>query len=184
MAMTCELNPTGWRLFPELLDRALLNGITKESGQITWQSDRYHSLGLSARQTDCAYINSTLPAFKSLVEQMSLAIAEANRFFKFELDGLHESLTLLRYIESDFVDWHYDLNEGQSATRKLSISVLLNDPSEYSGGEFELFPSTNLGRLPSGCAVVFPSYLPHRVTTVTGGTRIVATGFFSGPPFR
>ena len=67
-------------------------------------------------------------------------------------------------------NWHTDICTStidNSIVRKLSISLLLSDPSEYEGGEFQLMLAgdTKMKTFkPSlGDAVIFPSTARHRV---------------------
>ena len=59
-----------------------------------------------------------------------------------------------------------------TSRRKLSVSVQLSRPEEYEGGDLQFMvvggyePVTAIGS-----AITFPSYLLHRVTPVTKGTR-------------
>jgi PKHD-type hydroxylase len=57
----------------------------------------------------------------------------------------------------------------------VSVTVFLNDPDEYQGGELVI--NTTYGektvKLPAGSAVMYPSTSVHRVAEVTGGERIV-----------
>ncbi|MGD2053449.1 MAG: Fe2+-dependent dioxygenase, partial [Gammaproteobacteria bacterium] len=65
---------------------------------------------------------------------------------------------------------------GQRYRTDLSITVFLNSPEEYDGGE--LVVQTAFGeqrvKLAAGDAVMYPSGSTHRVTEVTRGERIVA----------
>jgi PKHD-type hydroxylase len=58
----------------------------------------------------------------------------------------------------------------------VSVTVFLNEPEEYDGGE--LVMETSAGevpyKLPAGSAVTYPSTMLHRVAEVTRGTREVA----------
>lgn len=58
----------------------------------------------------------------------------------------------------------------------VSITVFLNDPADYDGGE--LVVRTTFGdkevKLPAGDAVAYPSSSIHHVNEVTRGTRLVA----------
>ena len=117
----------------------------------------------------------------------------ANRAYGFDLVGL-ESLQLTRYDAAyrGHYDWHMDFGTGPNMRfRKLSIVVQLTDPGAYEGGE--LFVCTSSDTRASmttpvhkelGCAVVFPSYMVHRVSEVTSGTRHSLVGWVEGPPFR
>lgn len=58
----------------------------------------------------------------------------------------------------------------------ISMTIFLNDPSEYEGGE--LIIRTELGDVPyklnAGDAITYPSQYLHRVAEVQSGSRLVA----------
>jgi PKHD-type hydroxylase len=58
----------------------------------------------------------------------------------------------------------------------MSMTVFLNDPSEYEGGELEIAddPSPRLFKLKAGDAVIYPTTQLHRVREVMAGRRVVA----------
>jgi len=66
--------------------------------------------------------------------------------------------------------------DGQLYRSDVSITVFLNEPSAYDGGE--LVVNTPFGeqlvKLPAGDAVMYPSSSLHRVAEVTRGERLVA----------
>ena len=106
-----------------------------------------------------------------------------------------ESCQITRYTKDGFYTWHkdgigshnevYDNPEQpflHGNTRKLSMSIVLND--EYEGGDFEMSGLKEpLPRLEKGSIIVFPSFIDHRVTPVTKGTRYSLVTWFVGPPF-
>ena len=111
--------------------------------------------------------------------------ANVNADWNFKFDSF-EKTQLGRYGVDGHYDWHKDafapINGRQ---RKLSISVLLNDPSEFSGGDFEfkeLAPEQQ-AVMGKGSILVFPSFLEHRVKPVTKGQRFSAVCWASGPAF-
>jgi predicted 2-oxoglutarate/Fe(II)-dependent dioxygenase YbiX len=177
-------NLIGWRYFPNLLSSKDLEALRRDLSDAKWGDERGYSKGYTAR--NCQMIEQTerFESFRKLLDSMRYAIDEANHHFCFDLADQFESTLALRYTAGDFVNWHYDLGPGRSSARKLSITVALNEPSDYEGGSFEFFPKGDLQPMVAGSALVFPSYMPHRVTEVTSGERIVAVGFFGGPEFR
>ena len=61
----------------------------------------------------------------------------------------------------------------------------LSDVSEYEGGYLQLrlgVEDRNI-KLGRGEIVILPSFIVHRVTTVTKGKRRVVSGWGSGPNF-
>ena len=95
----------------------------------------------------------------------------------------HENLQFLLYTASDqgFYDWHLDRGVyGSSAKRKLSMTVQLTDG--YEGGQLDVMTGRSFVSLPKQAGVVslFPSYMLHRVTPVTKGTREAIVLWFTG----
>ena len=103
--------------------------------------------------------------------------------WKFELAGFVEEFQYSEYGPEGHYTWHIDLGKGPSSTRRLSFSVQLSDPDEYEGGELELHCG---GERPIaaprtfGTAIVFPSFLLHRVAPVRQGLRRSLVGWASG----
>lgn len=117
------------------------------------------------------------------IAQFAIACNEAR--WKLQMAGLHEPLQLTRYKPGQFYDWHQDSGPGAHSIRKLSVVVQLTDPSEYSGGELQFlgFEKEKV-EASRGSIILFPSYNPHRVTTVTEGTRHSLVAWVSGDPYR
>lgn len=55
----------------------------------------------------------------------------------------------------------------------VSVTIFLNDPSEYEGGELCIPPGYGV-KLPVGSLIAYPSSTIHEVRPVLSGTRIVA----------
>lgn len=123
-------------------------------------------------------------AIAPAVYERVVAVAdECNRqWFGFDLDGVDEELILVDYGPGDFYNWHLD--GGPAApTRKLSMSILLSSPADYTGGALT-FPGRVVDAVPRGSAVVFPSFLLHGVQPVKTGRRRALLAWVGGPPFR
>lgn len=122
-----------------------------------------------------------------IFSRMTDAINEVNaQYFKFDLTGMEQGLQFTKYsAPAEHYDWHVDRGH-LSATRKLSVSVLLSDPSDYKGGALEFKFGRDAEKAPQehGLGVFFPSYTMHRVAPVTKGTRYSLVAWVSGPPFR
>ncbi len=58
----------------------------------------------------------------------------------------------------------------------ISITVFLNDPGEYDGGELCIETTTGKQsyKLAAGCALLYPSSYYHAVKPITSGERLVA----------
>ncbi len=128
-----------------------------------------------------------------LVERIAQVAMWANdQLYGFRLDGFAETdpPAVLRYEVGDHFAWHPDVGaEGTpAATRKLSFTVQLSDPTTYDGGDLELavheLTGTSAGGLRAqGTLILFPSFLMHRVTPVTRGARHAIVGWLHGPAF-
>ena len=69
----------------------------------------------------------------------------------------------------------------------LSFVLPLSDPESYEGGELVLKPSFQEKSIPleQGKIIVFPSFILHKVTPVTSGTRYMLVGWLRGKiPFQ
>ena len=92
-------------------------------------------------------------------------------------------------------NWHTDcgLTPNQNnKVRKLSMIIPLVDGNEYEGGDFELNLNNpenenNIITIKEakikGTVIVFPSFVWHRVTPVTSGTRYSLVNWHQGRPF-
>lgn len=110
------------------------------------------------------------------------------QFFDFDLYGFVEDFQYTVYREGgDHYDWHMDKGNTSSAPRKLSMILQLSDPSEYEGGDLQFWiggdaPVT--AEKKKGLIYAFPSYILHRVTPVTSGTRKSLVVWTAGNKFK
>lgn len=125
------------------------------------------------------------PATKWLYARVTAIFQSVNEKYQFDLRGFADAIQLAHYELGDYYDWHMDIGKGQSSLRKISLSIQLSDPATYDGGDLEFFgmPEFQCPR-GQGTAITFPTFLPHRVTPVTRGTRLSLVAWISGPPFR
>ena len=107
----------------------------------------------------------------------------------FGFDGMciNEMAQYTEYPEGGFYDWHVDNDtnmQHEPPVRKISMTLLLNDPAEFEGGHLELMAPGKFAELKQGHAIVFASFLNHRVQPVTRGIRQSLVVWFGGKPFR
>ena len=98
-----------------------------------------------------------------------------------------ENAQFTEYPEGGFYDWHMDCDinmQHEPPVRKISMTLLLNDPSEFEGGHLELMSPGTFGELKQGHAICFASFINHRVQPVTRGIRQSLVVWFGGKPFR
>lgn len=137
------------------------------------------------------YRNSSISFFCATrkdkwLDSKLLALASiANERYGFELCSGSPTLQYTRYDPNGKIEWHDDYDCESINPRKISITVQLSKPTAYDGGALEFFPAGELalsrGR---GTAILFPSFLPHRISEVTSGLRESLVAWFSGPAFR
>jgi PKHD-type hydroxylase len=123
---------------------------------------------------------------------MKLIVAANYDIWQFDLSHIRDSIQYTEYTAGEDenshgkYDWHLDVGPFPVNNRKISITVQLSDPSEYEGGQLELWNDTTPSLCPSGKGnvILFPSYLLHRVTPITKGTRKSLVLWVGGRPFK
>jgi len=114
--------------------------------------------------------------------------------WKFDIDSGWENFQYTEYRSDTkgHYDWHVDIGPTFASYRKLSMVIQLSNPEEYEGGDLQLFdPIASDENFPyksvpkkKGSIIVFPSFLPHRVTPVTGGIRKSLVWWVGGDHLR
>lgn len=114
---------------------------------------------------------------------------KANRdFWEYDLTYL-TGIQITTYDVGQHYGWHadYGASDNKGHTRKLSATLLVNDPSEYEGGNLEFIDyhgGTFSAPKTKGTMIIFDSRIPHRVTPVTKGKRISLVAWMLGPKLR
>ncbi len=132
-----------------------------------------------------------------LYQRMMKLSEEANgALWKFDLRTALESIQYTEYYASEngHYDWHQDIGPGElPSRRKVSITIQLSESDEYEGGELMLCTGSdgtgqldNVNNCPrgKGVAVLFPSYMMHRVSPVTKGVRRSLVLWVGGSHYR
>ena len=127
-----------------------------------------------------------MPQMYKVIENQ-LSIVNLNHMM-FDNVRLTEPAQFTEYPKGGFYDWHMDLNAfgqtGQHPIRKISMTCLLSDPSEFKGGDLAFDDSKSKITLQQGQAVFFASFMKHRVEPVKKGIRRSLVMWFGGPPFK
>tara|TARA_Y100000361_G_scaffold107438_1_gene97222 strand:+ start:31 stop:693 length:663 start_codon:yes stop_codon:yes gene_type:complete len=156
------------------------------------------------RKSDIVWMNDLW-----IYKEIHPYIHEANQRagWNFEWDW-SESCQFTKYGVGQYYGWHTDswtkvYNKKDDPNtygkiRKLSVTISLNDPDEYDGGnlEFDFRNDIDFDRnrkhkakacteiRPRGSIIVFPSFVWHRVAPVTRGTRYSLVIWNLGKPFK
>ena len=145
---------------------------------------------IDIRVSKTAWISQT-PEISWLYDRLAWVARQINgQFYKFDLYGFFEDLQFTVYEgdEEGHYTWHTDAgpNDNGSPPRKLSLVVQLTDPTEYEGGTLEVMTSKDPTAVDKefGLVAAFPSYVLHRVTPVTKGTRRTLVVWVTGPSFK
>lgn len=136
---------------------------------------RYQVVDKSVRATLRTHILDR-PEDRWIFERLGAIIEATNeKVWRFKLSFI-EPLQHLSYPEGGHFLWHSDLgDQGITSLRKVSGTILLADPESYDGGDLQFLVAgkeVTPGRA-QGKAIFFPSFMNHRVTEVTRGTREV-----------
>jgi PKHD-type hydroxylase len=139
-------------------------------------------------------------------------IQRANREnFLYDLTAIDgENIQYTQYGAGQFYDWHIDAgidtaykpNEIVSSgtniaadfltvqgeyVRKLSFSLQLSDPEDYTGGEVQFMDNSRksfFAPKQKGTMILFDSRTPHRVRKVKSGLRKSLVGWVVGPRWK
>ena len=93
----------------------------------------------------------------------------------------------MEYGKGDFFDWHPDFSNQASAIRKLNLKIQLTDEAAYEGGDLQFMINKDIiitAPRTKETIIIFPSFIMHRVTSITKGKRRYIVGWINGPPFR
>ena len=117
-------------------------------------------------------------------ERLGKVIREINdTVYGFDASQFREGFQFTRYEVGEYYGPHLDIGPGKQAERKLSLTVQLSAPEEYSGGELIIYPEFVADK-DRGSMTVFPSFMCHDVRPVKTGVRYSLVSWLAGPPFK
>ena len=171
------------KLCKEIID--LSSTLKKEQGKIGHVGKEVGKYDKNLRHSTISWIafNKMQPMYDALI----YLIQKINRnHFGFSNIQITEPAQVSEYSKGQFYHWHTDIYidmDIEPPVRKLSMTLLLNDPSEFEGGNLEI-AGKKMSHMKQGHAAIFASFLQHRVTPVTKGVRKSLVVWFNGEPFK
>ena len=153
----------------------------------------------TARKSEIRWLNGNQPYtdgdkvlhgddFIWLYKRLWDMVEEANRnVWNFNLSHGRDAIQHTIYREGGgHYDWHMDCGANMQRQRKVSLTVQLTDGDDYEGGDLQLWRGQTPLNAPrgKGTVVIFPSYMMHRVTEVTKGTRESLVLWVGGDHYR
>ena len=141
------------------------------------------------RRADLVWLDEVAGCDWVMDRAVDLVRAATRALFDFDITDFLESPQVARYdaTREGQLAWHSDIGAGQlAARRKLTIVIQLDPSSAYEGGDLEIWPDNRVvaADRAQGAAVLFPSFMLHRVRPVTAGVRRSLTLWCHGPAFR
>lgn len=119
------------------------------------------------------------PALSQLQKRIVEALQANPVFLALAIPARIAPPLLSRYVAGEHYGTHVDdaiMGRDHPLRTDLSVTLFLNDPETYDGGELilETLAGEDSGKFSPGDAVIYPSTFLHRVTPVTRGERRVA----------
>ncbi len=167
----------------------IASGVEEIKGRIG--GDKRSELRETVRKSRIRWLAPDLKGMEPPYKAITDMINEVNDdYFHFDLTHLL-SFQFAEYHAKEKGHYDFHIDGGLFSwlgERKLSMSMLLNDPSEYEGGKFQFRLGTKV-ITPSeiavkGQSIIFPSFISHRVTEVTKGVRKSLVVWACGPNFK
>lgn len=165
-------------LLPEEVQR--LQQIGAESTFLDGRLSNPHNKTKNNEQIDAA-----TPGYQESSKLLMNALLRHEDFRNFAMPNKIAPPMMCKYEEGMAYGAHSDvallpLQKLKMILRSdLSLTVFLNDPDSYEGGELVLHLESRKVpvKLPAGGLVVYPSTMLHEVSEVTRGQRLVAITF-------
>tara|TARA_B100000989_G_scaffold297347_1_gene282899 strand:+ start:4719 stop:5258 length:540 start_codon:yes stop_codon:yes gene_type:complete len=130
-----------------------------------------------------------LGAIQHLISPFLDFIIHSNTYYYgfdiFQLTG-SKKLNYNTYQKDEEYTWHIDATV-RSPIRDMKLTCLLNcSDNDYKGGDLFLFrdKDVKVENFGPGSAVVFPSFISHKVEKIISGSRATLAIWMNGPKFR
>lgn len=178
-------------LWPQCISDQLVNdfitisdALKIEDGKIGDNQINTHDSNIRNSQLSWIYYDNDTDY---LYQHLQDLIERINYYhFGFSIFGM-ETFQYSRYEIDGHYDYHNDIiYRPNDYSRKLSLVIGISEKTDYQGGELLLNPhgtNPNIIKLGKGDLIVFPSYIPHKVTSIIEGKRATVVSWIVGPKF-
>jgi len=197
---TKENNPQEYYWFKTALSKEEVDKVIALASELP-EAERATTIGSkdggSTRSSMVKWLPKDNADWDWLYERMMTLSTEANdALWDFDLRSALECIQYTEYYASEngHYDWHQDIGPGElPSRRKVSITIQLSDSNDYEGGELQLCTGSNgdgefshvrTCERGAGVGVLFASYMMHRVSPVTKGTRKSLVLWVGGAHYR
>lgn len=174
-----EVDLQNWYYFSDGFSKEELDKIENDVSSLPYEEATTAAGKSEVRTSQIKWVPQTNDWWWLYEKLSDYAVQGNNALWNFDLHQIPEKIQYTEYYgtENGHYDWHADIGPGLLSKRKISITVQLSEPDEYIGGDLELFRGGSMegpfdtAPRKAGCVFIFPSFMMHRVTPVTKGTR-------------
>jgi len=155
------------------------------SKNIVKAEDKPNENAIKSSQVKFVYLRSIQNLILPFLDFIFTANINHFGFDLFQLTG-SKILNYNTYNIDEEYTWHIDATV-ESPVKDIKLTCLLNcSETNYEGGDFCLFKDKELvvKDFKPGSAIVFPSFINHKVQKVVSGSRATLAIWMNGPKFR
>ena len=171
-----------------LNEHATNNPLSLQPAEVNNDAKADKNIEQSYRRSEIMFLTD-MEHFSNLYNIIIGAVLEVNNtHFKYALNHIEPlQYSVYRSENMGCYDVHTDsyLRNTSGFNRKVSFSILLDDPADFEGGDLLLHTASEpiKADMKKGDMFLFPSFIPHSVTPVTHGVRRSLVGWVYGPNF-
>ena len=155
------------------------------SKNIVKAEDKPNENAIKSSQVKFVYLRSIQNLILPFLDFIFTANINHFGFDLFQLTG-SKILNYNTYNVDEEYTWHIDATTD-SPIKDIKLTCLLNcSETNYEGGDFCLFKDKEvvIKDFKPGSAIVFPSFINHKVQKVVSGSRATLAIWMNGPKFR
>jgi PKHD-type hydroxylase len=163
-----------------LLSQEQLHQLNTLCQQATYTDGKLTATGAAKEVKNNLQMDAQSEQFMVIQQVLMTALNQSALFVEATFIKTIYPFVLSKYHTGMEYGWHVDRPlMGNRMRTDIAITIFLNDPADYDGGELELQTpaGTQLYKLPAGHAICYPSTQLHRVRPVTKGERRAAVSW-------